>query len=184
MKRTWLTLLAVVGVLVAAQAAVATSASAATCSVANYKWLASAPKTFQPNGFCREGLAGHGGKLIFQSDGNFVLYDLYTGKAVWSSGTSGRGEHLSLQSNGQVVVYGCTGQAGVGCSPAHAIWASGSNWGSYYPADMIQIGDQSNAATPCWAVVHSEHESTSAWSDGGWTNSTSSNCFGTYQASL
>jgi hypothetical protein len=58
--------------------------------------------------------------LIFQSDGNLVLYKTTGGsrKAVWASGTNGKGAtDVCLQGDGNLVVY----------SPSKALWASGTN---------------------------------------------------------
>src|SRR3569832_1082653 len=58
--------------------------------------------------------------LIFQGDGNLVLYKTTGGsqKAVWASGTNGKGAtSVCLQGDGNLVVY----------SPSNALWASGTN---------------------------------------------------------
>lgn len=56
-------------------------------------------------------------KVIFQSDGNLVAYDInaFTTPAVWASHTVGEGTRLSLQEDGNFVIYNASG---------HAVWAS------------------------------------------------------------
>lgn len=43
-------------------------------------------------------------RLIFQSDGNLVVYDEF-GRARFASNTVGRGQRLILQSDGNLVIY-------------------------------------------------------------------------------
>eukprot|EP01022_Parablepharisma_sp_SALTPOND_P016837 TRINITY_DN2565_c0_g1_i1.p1 TRINITY_DN2565_c0_g1~~TRINITY_DN2565_c0_g1_i1.p1 ORF type:complete len:265 (-),score=13.20 TRINITY_DN2565_c0_g1_i1:229-1023(-) len=48
-----------------------------------------------------------------ESDGNFVLYHIQTGHAMWSSGTAGKGTSpykLIMQGNGNLALYDSTGQ--------------------------------------------------------------------------
>lgn len=166
--------------------ATATSASATTCGTTpSYgtrivAWSHTTGKSYVPGVFCVAVAAAPGPKLTFQSDGNLVLYD--GSKAIWSSGTSGRGEKLDLQTDGNVVVYGCTGQGGVGCSPAHAIWSSGTDWGTYYLGDWIQLGVDSFTGNGCWAIIHSTHTSSTEWSPGGFWTSAKGNCNNTPEA--
>ena len=56
-------------------------------------------------------------KLIFQDDGNLVLYYVPTNHALWSSATSGKGgTEFDNQPDGNLVIYGAHG----------AVWASGT----------------------------------------------------------
>lgn len=44
--------------------------------------------------------------LVMQGDGNLVLYDNFSGRALWASGTDGRnGARAVMQSDGNLVVY-------------------------------------------------------------------------------
>lgn len=45
-----------------------------------------------------------GSRLVFQRDGNLVLYD-ELGRAVWASGTDHRGQEGIFQHDGNLVVY-------------------------------------------------------------------------------
>jgi hypothetical protein len=57
-------------------------------------------------------------KLVFQSDGNLVLYNA-AGQPLWASGTHGKGGNLlSLQLDGNLVLYNAAGQP---------LWASGTH---------------------------------------------------------
>lgn len=46
----------------------------------------------------------NGYNLLFQSDGNLMLYHP-NGKSLWNSGTGGRGNAFALQRDGNVVIY-------------------------------------------------------------------------------
>ncbi|AHH97924.1 hypothetical protein GCM10010174_29310 [Kutzneria viridogrisea] len=53
----------------------------------------------------------HRGKTaVFQGDGNFVVYDGF-GTAVWDAGTTGRGNTLVFQTDGNLVIYDLANQA-------------------------------------------------------------------------
>jgi hypothetical protein len=56
------------------------------------------------------------GTLIFQTDGNLVVYDS-DWEARWSSGTAGRGDRALFQSDGNLVVYNAAWQP---------LWSSGT----------------------------------------------------------
>ncbi len=57
-------------------------------------------------------------KLIFQPDGNLVLYETLSGNPKWASGTNNKGgTALSIQEDGNVVIYNDAKQA---------IWAAGT----------------------------------------------------------
>jgi hypothetical protein len=51
---------------------------------------------------------------VMQSDGNFVSYNLRTGKAVWSTGSQGKGTHgdydIIFQDDGNLVIYDIHGK--------------------------------------------------------------------------
>ncbi|MFC0433926.1 hypothetical protein [Kutzneria buriramensis] len=57
-----------------------------------------------------------GKSAVFQSDGNFVIYDGF-GRGVWESATTGSGAQLKFQSDGNLVLYDLAG---------HAIWSTGT----------------------------------------------------------
>ena len=48
-------------------------------------------------------------RLVWQADGNLVLYDKYG--ALWASGTNGSGASLCWQVDGNLVVYPRSGRA-------------------------------------------------------------------------
>jgi hypothetical protein len=51
-------------------------------------------------------------RLVYQSDGNLVLYDSSDGTAQWNSGTGGTSAgQVAMQSDGNVVVYDAQGTA-------------------------------------------------------------------------
>ncbi len=54
--------------------------------------------------------SGSGYKVVFQGDGNLVIYDA-NGSAKWASGTNPSGASLSLQSDGNLVIYNSSGSA-------------------------------------------------------------------------
>ncbi|BDI05278.1 hypothetical protein [Sphaerotilus microaerophilus] len=60
-------------------------------------------------------------EFVFQSDGNLVLYKIYSThprRALWASGTNGRGAVVCImQGDGNLVIYD---------SDAHALWSSGT----------------------------------------------------------
>lgn len=62
----------------------------------------------------------NGYKLIFQEDGNLVLYRP-SGQPIWATGTEGSGERLALQTDGNVVLYERNGKA---------IWATNTDGNS------------------------------------------------------
>ena len=47
---------------------------------------------------------GDQNKLIWQSDGNLVMYDIYE-RPVWQSGTADRGHYFAFQKDSNLVVY-------------------------------------------------------------------------------
>lgn len=61
---------------------------------------------------------GGGYTFVHQGDGNVVLYNNFTGRAVWSTGTHGRAtETLVMQGDGNLVLYG----------PGGALWHTGTH---------------------------------------------------------
>jgi len=44
-------------------------------------------------------------RLIYQDDGNLVIYPLTGGPAAWSSGTAGISSYLVFQADGNLVIY-------------------------------------------------------------------------------
>lgn len=51
-------------------------------------------------------------RLVFQSDGNIVLYNNVSGKAIWASRTVGKNpDRLVFQTDGNVVLYSASGKA-------------------------------------------------------------------------
>ena len=59
---------------------------------------------------CRStGASAANGQAIFQSDGNFVVYD-GEGRALWFTGTAGNpGAFMVLQDDGNLVLYNAAG---------------------------------------------------------------------------
>jgi hypothetical protein len=72
-------------------------------------WSVTKQYDFAAGTFCMYNPAEPKLRLVFQSDGNFVVYDNldanYPGAAKWASNTSGRGTGLSFQKDGNVVIY-------------------------------------------------------------------------------
>lgn len=93
-----------------------------TTDVRNYRvdrTTTTANQSFSVGRFC---LASTSGRFIaiFQTDGNFVLYD--NGRPIWASGTNGRGAtRLTLQNDGNIVIYNARTQP---------LWSS-NTWGIY-----------------------------------------------------
>lgn len=88
--------------------------------------------------------------LVFQHDGNLVVYDEY-GVARWNSGTWGHtNAYADFQTDGNLVVYSHTGIA---------LWNSGT-WAN--PGATLWVQHDGNVViytktgTPVWAT-HSEH---------------------------
>jgi hypothetical protein len=83
--------------------------------------------------------------LVYQSDGNLVLYSNRFGKALWASNTAGQpGESCVMQPDGNLVIYDGDG---------HPLWASNTNT----PGSRLVMQDDANAViyrpntTPVWA---------------------------------
>ena len=77
-------------------------------------------------------------KMIFQNDGNLVLYD-YTKKPVWASGTQGKGHYLYLQNDGNLVVYDYDYKAiwGSGAAEKPALEGTVMHAGTVFPKAKI-----------------------------------------------
>ncbi len=93
-------------------------------------------------------------KLIMQTDGNFVLYDVPAGRALWNSGTFGNGNRAELQNDGNLVVYN---NANI------AMWNSGT---SGKASSYLAIQDDGNMViyTPFfhkWGTTPNTADSTS-----------------------
>jgi hypothetical protein len=83
-------------------------------------------------------------KLVFQGDGNLVLYE--GSRALWNTGTTNRGAHLAaMQTDGNLVVY----------RPGQALWDSGT-WG--HPGARLVVQNDGNVVVydpsnrPLWAT--------------------------------
>ncbi|SDW75750.1 D-mannose binding lectin [Amycolatopsis xylanica] len=63
-------------------------------------WVLSPGTHFLPGDYVQTGRS----RLIFQADGNLVLYD-DLGRARWASGTDHRGQEAIFQRDGNLVVY-------------------------------------------------------------------------------
>lgn len=81
-------------------------------------------------------------KLIFQTDGNLVLYG--DGRRLWDAGSTGRGTMVALQTDGSLVVY----QGGT------AIWNE-----NHPDSDILAVQDDGNmvlynrARRPLWSTT-------------------------------
>lgn len=83
----------------------------------SHTWNRRRTLVFERGKFC---VRGHFGQyLIFQHDGNLVLYDRHPKRdfVEWATGTQHRGTGLALQSDGNIVVY----------YGRRARWASGTH---------------------------------------------------------
>ncbi len=102
--------------------------------------------TYSPGGWCMRQPGNGRGRLVFQTDGNFVIYNSPTTNTppnpaynvVWASGTNGKGAtRLVFQTDGNIVIY----------KGASKLWVSGTNQlrgsytGSFYalPAMSMEI---------------------------------------------
>lgn len=94
-----------VSATILAGALVPQAAQADDGTLSEYKWSsASGYVDFAPGDFWVQSRTDSS-QLVFQTDGNLVLYSS-SGRAVWHSQTYGRGAaKLSLQSDGNIVVY-------------------------------------------------------------------------------
>lgn len=74
-------------------------------------------------------------KLIYQPDGNLVLYRLSDNFPLWSTGTAGQpAGRCDMQADGNLVIYKPDGQA---------IWSSGT-WGDPYAGSKLVLQDNGN----------------------------------------
>lgn len=86
-------------------------------------------------------------KLIYQTDGNLVVYNNLTNGFVWNNNRLNTGGHMSMQTDGNLVSYGANN---------HAIWATGT-W--RYPGAVATMQDDGNlvvyakdSCTPLWSL--------------------------------
>lgn len=93
------------------------------------------------------------GTLIFQDDGNFVLY--VGGKARWNSRTAGRGALLALQSDGNVVVYDAA---------MRPLWAVSWVIRGWQPRDLTHGNGMAHfEVAPSGAIVYDSYDSSRGW---------------------
>jgi hypothetical protein len=165
--------------IIAAGPAGAASCTTYTSPSAGLKWTTTR-EWAAGSGFCIQSTVG-GGKLLFQSDGNLVLYK--GSKAVWSSKTSGHGMQFELHgyttsytTDGRLYVIGCTGSTGTGCGTN--LWKSSG--GTYNDQFILQIGNVllGGGGAPC--LAESSKYGSSAWAQ-TWT-SNGQDCFSTLGA--
>lgn len=88
-------------------------------------------------------------KLIYQTDGNLVLYKVAGNVALWSSRTNGQpAGRCEMQADGNLVIYKTNGQA---------IWSSGTDGGPFV-GSYLRVQDDANVViykpdgTPAWAT--------------------------------
>lgn len=152
MKKTIRALLAapLISATLLAPAIAPAAADAASFANAQYSWSATSGfSEFAPGDFLVE--SGEA-KLVFQTDGNLVLYN-GDGKARWQSGTYGRhAAKVSFQSDGNIVVYRADNVA---------LWASGRGFAGRTGQWLIQL---TAVETPAFATeVNSETGTRSFW---------------------
>ncbi len=91
-------------------------------------------------------------RLVWQGDGNLVLYTT-SGSASWSSNTAGnQGKALSFQPDGNLVVYRATGTS----APEDALWSSGT-WYTNGASHALRLGDH------CTLTITDLSGSTAKW---------------------
>ena len=142
------TAIAFTGVLIAAP----TAAAAAVQNCFNHTggtyaaWTSHQGYTYAPGGWCMRQPGSGRGRMVFQPDGNLVIYNDATSNnppnpafnISWASGSNGKGAtRLVFQTDGNVVIY-------KGSTP---LWASGTNhvFPSYH-------GDFVNIPNLSWAI--------------------------------
>lgn len=88
-------------------------AAAAVCGLASMSasaaWLKSGQQLV-----AGQSLTSHDGRYtaIMQGDGNFVVYRIADGVAIWNTGTGGTGaDHIVMQGDGNLVIYTPDGRA-------------------------------------------------------------------------
>lgn len=126
------------------------AASAATFPSGQYSWSAtSGYSEFAPGDFLLE---SGDSKLVFQTDGNLVLYN-WDGTARWHAATYGRhAAKVSFQSDGNVVVYRADNVA---------LWASGRGFAGRSGKWIMQL---TAVETPAFATeLNSETGARSYW---------------------
>jgi hypothetical protein len=134
--------------LIAAPAAAATSSGDIACAshqtAVAYAYDA---RTFvySPGDFC---LSDGTFKLVFQGDGNFVLYD--GAKAKWATYTATTKGTLRLQTDGNIVIYD---------GNSKVLWASktGGNHYDHYSLTndgLLYGASASNVVKPIWTAFY------------------------------
>lgn len=89
--------------------------SSGTGLISNHTSTLGVNKTLTPGQYLESTNAAY--QLIYQSDGNLVLYNAF-GEALWQSATSGKGVgYVVMQSDGNLVIYN---------GSAQAVWQSGT----------------------------------------------------------
>ncbi|RFA10536.1 hypothetical protein B7R54_15975 [Subtercola boreus] len=149
-KRRALLAAPLVSLVLLAPAVLPQAADAATFTNGQYSWSAtSGYSEFTPGDFTLE---SGDSKLVFQTDGNLVLYN-WDGKPRWQSGTYGRhAAKVSFQSDGNVVVYRADNVP---------LWSSGHGFSGRSGKWIMQL---TAVETPAFATeLNSETGSRSFW---------------------
>jgi|SRR5580704_524011 hypothetical protein len=76
-------------------------------------------------------------RVVFQTDGNVVLYETGTGRAIWATNTPGsQAQQFIMQTDGNLVLY-----AGTSTQPSAALWAAGTQG---HPGTFAILQDDGN----------------------------------------
>jgi hypothetical protein len=99
------------------------------------RWSMRQAYVMTPGTWC---IQNDGRRMVFQSDGNLVVYPLTNNYATWASNTAHRGAHLVFQTDGNLVIYDANHVAR---------WASGADHlrrsGSFYNYVLWLVRDSS-----------------------------------------
>jgi len=93
-----------------------------------------------------QSLTSHDGRYtaIMQGDGNFVVYRIADGVAIWNAGTTGTGaDHAVMQGDGNFVIYTADGRA---------VWWTGTSAELGLP-NAFTVDDRGMAAVVAYAPV-------------------------------